>query len=407
MIIPDYILKIIKKVEASGFEIYAVGGCVRDSIMGKAPSDWDLTTSALPQDILKIFKNEKTLAMGLKHGTVTVIFEGNPVEITTYRIDGEYSDNRHPENVIFSTSITEDLKRRDFTINAMAFNPHSGFFDPLGGADDIQSKTIRAVGIPEKRFNEDALRIMRAIRFSATLGFDIEADTKKAIFQCKNLLANIARERITEEFTKLLNAKRPSKVLSKYFLLTDNIFFGDCNELRSPDSFFREMDTLPQETVLRLAAYIILSASSNEVIHTITERFFSNMKFSNNIAHSVKTITKLFTLPIPENISDMRKILVSNSLESVRNWLHIRQIFNPDCISVNNALKMLDKILSNGDCLSVSQLKITGSDLLKAGYRGKAIGIALSLLLTAVVEEKCSNIKEELLNYLNSNTTNI
>lgn len=188
-----------------GYEAYVVGGCVRDSIIGLTPHDWDICTSALPEQIVEVFSDHKIIPTGLKHGTVTIVIDDEQYEVTTYRVDGEYEDNRHPVEVTFTSSLKEDLKRRDFTINAMAYNPSIGLIDFFGGKRDIKNKVIKCVGKPDDRFNEDALRILRAIRFSITLGYDIESKTLRSIYENKNLLKNISVERINSEITKALS----------------------------------------------------------------------------------------------------------------------------------------------------------------------------------------------------------
>ena len=202
--LPEFVKKALIRTNEAGEEAFIVGGCVRDILMGKTPHDWDITTSAKPEKTKEIFSSFKTVDTGLKHGTVLVLIDGEPLEITTYRIDGEYTDCRHPDSVSFTSDIENDLSRRDFTVNAMAYNDEKGLVDLFGGEDDIRNKIIRCVGDADKRFNEDALRIMRALRFSSTLGFTIESETKKAILKNRELLNNVAKERISTELLKLL-----------------------------------------------------------------------------------------------------------------------------------------------------------------------------------------------------------
>ena len=200
--LPETTEYIIEKIEKNGFEAFAVGGCIRDSLLGRVPNDWDIATSAKPEDIMNIFEN--TVETGIEHGTVTVVIDKEPYEVTTYRIDGDYTDGRHPDSVEFTENIEEDLSRRDFTINAMAYNNSTGLVDVFGGRDDLENKVIRCVGDPRKRFEEDALRMMRGIRFSAQLGFSIENDTFKAIEEMSDLISAVSIERINVEFTKTL-----------------------------------------------------------------------------------------------------------------------------------------------------------------------------------------------------------
>ena len=219
--LPGYISEIIERIAAHGHEAYAVGGCVRDMLRGVVPSDYDMTTSALPEETAGIFSDLPVIKTGIKHGTVTVMYPDEngirqPVEITTYRVDGSYTDNRHPESVSFTRSLDEDLCRRDFTVNAMAYNDHSGLVDIFGGRDDIAGRTVKCVGDPYRRFNEDGLRILRALRFASTLDFSIEAATSKAITDCRELLNGISHERIHVELRKLLCGVGAVQILLGY-----------------------------------------------------------------------------------------------------------------------------------------------------------------------------------------------
>ena len=209
--------KIINILEANGYEAYAVGGCVRDTIMGKTPNDWDITTNCLPEDIVHCFEGVRIIETGLKHGTVTLLIDDETFEVTTYRKDGAYTDNRHPDSVTFVTDLESDLSRRDFTVNAMAYNPRIGLVDLFGGREDIENKCIRCVGEANKRFGEDALRILRALRFASVLNFTINEDTSRAIYELKDNLSNISKERINCEFTKLLTGKRNVDIIREYF----------------------------------------------------------------------------------------------------------------------------------------------------------------------------------------------
>ena len=223
MEIPKKVEYIIEELTSNGFEAFAVGGCVRDTILGRNPQDWDVTTSASPMDVKRIFK--RTIDTGIQHGTVTVMLDKEGFEVTTYRIDGEYEDSRHPKEVTFTTNLTEDLKRRDFTINAMAYNPKSGIVDEFGGIEDLDNKIIRCVGVAKERFTEDALRILRAVRFSAQLGFEIEEETRAAAAELAPTLKKISRERIQSELSKLMVSPHPDYVKELDSLsLNENIF---------------------------------------------------------------------------------------------------------------------------------------------------------------------------------------
>ena len=214
--LPSVVLLAIERLEAHGHRAYAVGGCVRDSLIGRTPNDWDITTSARPEETAAAFVGFKTVETGVKHGTLTVIIDGTPLEITTFRNDGEYADNRHPIAVTFSDTPEEDLSRRDFTVNAMAYHPKEGLLDLFGGQDDLQRRIIACVGEPKRRFDEDGLRILRAIRFASVLDFEIEEQTAKAVHAQRELLGNIAAERIREEFCKLIMGKGAVAILRDF-----------------------------------------------------------------------------------------------------------------------------------------------------------------------------------------------
>ena len=216
MELPKEVKNAIGRLEAAGYEAFAVGGCVRDSLLGNEPGDYDLTTAAKPEETKRVFQGEKIVETGIKHGTVTVILGETPLEITTFRVESEYRDNRRPERVEFTKSIEEDLARRDFTMNALAYSESRGIVDPFGGEADIKAGIIRAVGDPEKRFREDALRIMRALRFASALGFEIEPETEKALLENRALLLNVSAERLSEELLKLLCGQNVRRVLMKY-----------------------------------------------------------------------------------------------------------------------------------------------------------------------------------------------
>ena len=261
--VPVDVKNIIETLEANGYEAYAVGGCVRDTLLFRMPGDWDITTSALPQQTKELFKDYKTIDTGLKHGTLTVLINHMPFEVTTYRIDGEYGDNRHPKSVEFTKSLENDLARRDFTINALAYNPSAGLVDLYDGQAHIYNSIIKTVGNPDQRFNEDGLRIMRALRFSAVLGFQIEKETAEAIHRNKELLKNISAERLAVELTKLVCGKNAFNVLMEYadvlsvFIpeIAPAIGFRQYGKKHAYDVWehiCHTVDTIPDDRILRL-----------------------------------------------------------------------------------------------------------------------------------------------------------
>lgn len=230
---PDFVNTALALLSEGGFDAFVVGGCVRDAVMGRTPNDWDMTTSSSPEETMAVFKDFRTVPTGLKHGTVTVIINGEPLEITTMRIDGQYSDSRRPDSVEFTSDISKDLCRRDFTVNAMAYSPRSGIVDPFGGLHDIKNGIIRCVGEADARFGEDALRIIRALRFASVLGFEIAGETAQSIKNNYPLLGEIAKERIRVELIKLLQGKNVEKILTEY----KEIIFYIIPELKACDGF--------------------------------------------------------------------------------------------------------------------------------------------------------------------------
>ena len=297
---PEHVKNCIELLEESGYSAYAVGGAVRDSLLGAEPSDWDVTTSARPQETLEVFKEFRTIPTGIKHGTITVLVNDGekniPVEITTFRIDGEYRDSRHPESVEFSKDVRDDLSRRDFTVNAMAFNEKEGIIDAFGGKNDLKNRIIRAVGNPEKRFCEDALRILRAFRFSSQLGFEIEEKTFAAASNCAHLLKNIARERVGVEFKKLLSCAGASYSLDKMIEcgVWQNLFD---TPIPHPE-IVSKISQLGNKTFATRLAVLIVEYSERE-----KEEFLTSLRLSNSEKRLVLRLCTVKSFNIPQNIN--------------------------------------------------------------------------------------------------------
>ncbi|MBQ8029200.1 MAG: CCA tRNA nucleotidyltransferase [Clostridia bacterium] len=427
--------KALELLENSGFEAFVVGGFVRDCVMQRHCNDVDITTNAFPEEIKECFSSFKTIDTGIKHGTVTVLIDEIPIEITTYRSDGVYSDNRHPESISFCKSLKEDVSRRDFTINALAYSRKAGIVDYFGGVKDIENKTIRAIGDPEKRFREDALRILRAIRFSSVLGFEIEEKTKCAIHQLKNLICNISVERIAVEMKRLLCGKNVKNVMLEYF----DVFQLVCPELSGMKGFDQRnfhhkfdiwehtavvVENAPSVDYLRLTALFhdcgkvdTFSLDKNGVGHFYShasvsaekaETALRRLKFDNFTVSRVKTLVKIHDTPLEESETYLKKRLsklgynVLKELISVQraDTLGLADEFHSrkehfDCLE-----EMIEKIILQGQCFSIKDLAVDGNDLIEIGFRGKAIGEALAFLLEAVIGEKVENQKESLINYL-------
>lgn len=391
--LPKNIENVIDRLNRSGFEAYAVGGSVRDSLMGKIPTDYDITTSAMPPEIKAVFSDFKTLDTGIAHGTVTVFSDGFPVEVTTYRIDGEYKDSRHPESVTFSSSLKDDLARRDFTMNAIAYSPNDGISDFFGGKNDIKDKIIRCVGESDKRFNEDALRILRAIRFSSTLGFSIDEETSDAILKNANLLKNISKERIFSEIKKLLLGENAENVILNYRKVFEVIF----PKLSEYDSekyrLSAKMVSLCEEDIyLKFAClfYFLDSGCAKALLNSLK----SDKKTADRVCACLKVC-------LPEGdlgIADMQKCFYKFGSVAVLDFLKLRRLLSiakgggaeseiSRLISIANEAKKLPH--------KITHLDIRGDEI---NAEGRMIKIILEKLLFLVIDKKVSNKKSELIN---------
>lgn len=371
MIISDAGLKIIEKIEKSGFEAYFVGGCVRDVLMGKTPGDIDITTNASPADIMKIFK--KTYPTGINHGTVTVAEEGITAEVTTYRCEKGYNDGRHPDKIEFVADINEDLLRRDFTINAMAYNPSRGLVDNFGGQQDIENKIIRCVGEPDKRFSEDALRMARGVRFAATLGFEIEEKTLAAIQKNAHLAEKISKERIAVEFEKTVLGDFSEKAL---LLLETGLINHIAENSKAIDfSALKKLVELPKITPLRFAIIMNDGAAA----------FLKELRFSGEI---IKTTESLMAGLGIENPIDIKKYINKNGMKCAQ------------LLTYANSMQYkteLQKILVEKHPVFVRDLEIGGTDLMEMGITGVQTGQVISRLLEWVWEHPDENKKEKLI----------
>lgn len=368
--LPTDVSFIIDTYKKNGFSAYAVGGCVRDALLGKTPTDWDICTDALPHETIKTFSGHKIVETGINHGTVTLILNSVPYEITTFRTDGNYKDSRHPQSVEFVRNIEEDLKRRDFTINAMAYNFDDGLIDLYGGQDDLNNKIIRCVGDAKTRFREDALRIMRAIRFGATLDFLIEEETKKAILELKENLLNIATERINTELSKILLSDN-SRVYKDYHevfkLFLDDTRTIDADKLRN----------LPKDLELRLS-YILIALK-------LDTNILKNLKYPAKTVKTVDEVIKNFDCQC-DNQRDLRILISKSSYETAHRILIIKSYDIDMLLRVRNLPS------------KIQDLKINGNDLIALGIKdGILIGRILKKLLYLVIDEKCKNSKKSLI----------
>lgn len=369
-VMPSYVRVLLERLTAAGYEAYIVGGCVRDLLMGKEPSDWDVCTSALPKQIKDCFKDKKTVDTGIAHGTVTVFSEEQPVEITTYRIDGDYKDGRHPASVSFTKSLEEDLKRRDFTMNAMAYHFEQGLIDLFGGRQAVSARIVAAVGEPERRFKEDALRIMRGLRFAAVLGFEIEERTLTAMFACADLLKQISKERISGELAKLLLGDFADSVLENC---------GEILKVAAEGIEAAKVSHLPKVLSLRLAA----------VFPENTETCLRKLSFSGRIAAEGAVLSRLLNSTPPGSETEIKKLMQAEGDSITRLYL-----------AALGREAEAERILASGACRNLRQLAVNGKDLIEAGIpSGKAVGEMLNRLLMQVIEGSIPNEREVLLEY--------
>lgn len=389
--LPGHVEYIIQKLSEQGYEAYAVGGCVRDTLLGREPGDWDITTSASPSRVKQIFR--RTIDTGIEHGTVTVMLDKCGYEVTTYRVDGEYEDGRHPKSVEFTTDLVEDLKRRDFTINAMAYNRDTGLVDVFDGIGDLERKRIRCVGKAEERFTEDALRMMRAVRFAAQLGFSIEEDTVEAIRLLAPNLTKVSRERIQAELTKLLLSSYPQMVEKIFTLgLAAQVFpeLSDCFEQADTDNMLARLPQTEADLILRYAVFLSVIDGTALERREKTRGFLRELRFDN---HTIDYVSRL-----SEHRSD---VLSEDKPQLRRQIVEIGEDIFPYLLKLQHASdseKLYKEMKEDGDCLSIKELAVNGSDLKEAGVEaGKALGSKLKELLYVVLDKPEYNTKEKLL----------
>ena len=379
--IPDYALAVMNELRESGEEVYIVGGCVRDALLGLEPHDYDMTVSCPPERTLEILAKFRTIPTGLQHGTVTAISKGNPIELTTFRIDGRYTDMRRPDSVSFASSLCDDLSRRDFTVNAMAYSPESSLVDLFGGRDDLKRGILRAVGEPKKRFSEDALRIMRAFRFSSQLGFDIEENTLRAAHECKDGLKSIAAERIRAEFLRLLCGKVPEAPL-RLMKELDILRFVS-REYAPSDRIISLIPQMPNDASARLGFYFCETA--RELASAIIGGLRCSNKEKSSALAVVSGARKSINTPY-----DVR-LLRAQFGENARTVLCASVLLgNSDA----DSLSLLDKECSPS---TLGELAINGQDILALGFRGKDIGNTMEYLLSEVIKAPSLNTKEALI----------
>lgn len=431
--LPEKVSDIIKTLQDAGYEAYAVGGCVRDSLLDKTPHDWDITTSAFPEQIKGLFR--RTVDTGIEHGTVTVLNGKDAYEVTTYRIDGDYSDRRHPDHVTFTESLKEDLRRRDFTINAMAYSDRDGVVDLFGGMDDLENGIVRAVGDPKERFAEDALRILRAIRFSAQLDFLVEEKTYAAAEELAGTLQDISAERIREELLKILLSDHPEKLLSCYETGMTAVILPEFDAMmRTPQNTphhcydvgthtIESVKKIKADRVLRLAMLfhdtgkpLSRTTDANGRDHfyghqvksaEITQKALRRLKFDNDTIKKVMRLVRWHDEKPDLTEESVRRAIVKIGIEAFPDLFLVKEA---DVLAqseyhrqekldlIRSFTQLYETILQRGDCLSVKDLAVDGSDLMAAGVKaGPAVGEVLQKLLDRVLSDPSLNTKEQLM----------
>ena len=434
--VPKEVQEIISVLQEHGHDAYAVGGCVRDSLLGRAPADWDITTSAKPMEVKSLFR--RTVDTGIQHGTVTVMFGKEGFEVTTYRIDGEYEDGRHPKEVTFTGEVREDLRRRDFTINAMAYNDKEGLLDLFGGIDDLNKKVIRCVGNPEERFTEDALRIMRAVRFAGQLGFSIEEKTKQAASKLASNLEKISAERIETEIRKLLLSNHPELLRTAYELGITEVVLPEFDaimqtEQNTPHHFtnvgehtLKALELIPANKVLRytmllhdIGKPVVRKTDENGRDHfkmhgiageKMAAQILRRLKFDNDTIRKVTRLVKWHDDRPDGTTKAVRRAVNRIGEELFPYYLEVQQADMLAQSDYRRAEKQerLDKvkeayetIINEHQCVSLKTLAVTGKDLIEAGYKpGREIGETLNRLLEVVLADPQKNQKEILLGLL-------
>ena len=430
--LPEKVKVIIQTLEAAGYEAYAVGGCVRDSVLGRIPADWDITTSALPEQVKELF--HRTIDTGIEHGTVTVMMDKEGFEVTTYRIDGEYRDHRHPEQVNFTGELKEDLRRRDFTINAMAYNDRCGMVDAFGGIEDLKHGVIRCVGVAGERFEEDALRILRAVRFAAQLGFEIEKETADAARALAGNLKDISAERIQTELVKLLVSPHPEMLRTAYELGITRVVLPEFDVMMETpqhhphhmysvgEHTLKALEFTDPEKVLRLSV-LFHDFGKPQTRTTVdgvdhfhghanvsaqeTVRIMRRLKFDNATMDQVKRIV-LYHDARPQPDERQIRRLLHRAGEDI--FPELFQVMGADILAQSEYRKIeklvnlervhqvYDEIPKRKDCISLKNLQVTGKDLIAAGMEpGKKIGEILNQMLEDVLETPEHNEREYLL----------
>lgn len=383
---PKYVKQVLVTLQARGYLAYLVGGCVRDMILGVHPQDWDICTSALPEQVQELF--ERTLTVGIRHGTVTVLIHSHAVEVTTFRTEGSYADHRHPEAVRFVGDLTSDLARRDFTMNAIALPPDGLIVDPFGGVEDIRRGLVRCVGEPERRFEEDALRMFRALRFSARLGFAVEERTRAAIDEKAALAAALSPERVRDEIEKMLLTNRPQILLTVIEAgLIDRYLLPRGDE---PASELIRLTALPKKALPRWAA--LCAVLERHGLIASPQEFLGALRLDGRTQRCCADSCALLKTRPPQASKEWKKLLNRYGVDTVTCAAQVS-----DALYTRHCKEQLRAVLKSGECFSVRHLAVTGDDLVELGLRGKELGEMLSFLLDYVMDYPENNRRELLL----------
>ena len=433
MDMPKNVDTAINLLQSAGFEAYAVGGCVRDSLLGKTPNDSDITTSAKPEDMKSVFADFHCIDTGIKHGTVTVVIDGEPLEITTFRLDGEYEDNRHPKSVTFTSNLGADLGRRDFTVNAMAYSKMTGTVDLFGGQNDLKNKIIRCVGDPDRRFNEDALRILRALRFASALDFEIEEKTAQSLLKNRALLGNISEERIAKELLKLVCGKGAKRILTDFapvlFEILPELQPMYKNSHDNPHHCYDiyehtliAVESIDPEPTLRFAMLLhdcgkpaVKKFDENGVAHfyghqrisaEISAQILARLKVSNKFRDEILfLVSNHDRWELYENTEKMPRYLSKFGLDGVLNLLKVMRAdvlaqspeYRYRLDQIADAEETAKNLAAQKPCLSLSELQINGRTLMDIGIpQGRKLGAVLAQLLDEVIDGVTKNTQEAL-----------
>jgi len=397
--LPEKVKYIISRLEKNGYEAYAVGGCVRDSILDRVPEDWDITTSAKPEEVKKLF--QATIDTGLQHGTVTVVIEKEGYEVTTFRLDGDYSDGRHPDRVAFTSSLTEDLKRRDFTINAMAYSENTGLIDRFDGKKDLEEGIIRAVGDAEERFSEDALRMLRAIRFAGQLNFDIAEKTFDAIKKLSPDISKVSVERIAKELEKLLLSGNPEYIGLVYEAGIFGVIAPEIAELFKTGEIYNSIKAVRQASYPeKKGLYHIRTALFLERLGADSAAgFLKRFKSDNDTINTVKKLIGLLQREVEASALEMRRTVKEAGHKIMPLLFEARR-----AKALPNTCELYENLLARGECTDIAGLKVNGKDLMEAGIpKGIMIGQTLERLLELVIENPELNTREGLLSEVKNN----